>query len=350
MNAAAAIVALAAGLASLRVAAVVFLPLAVSYFIAVLLEPLVAAGERRGLPRKLGSVLAVLLFLTVVAGGIALLAQPFARLYGSLPQYEQKLRAARTDFERKEQAVLRQAQSFAGEPETPAEGPAQSQRAPMGWSKLALAGLGSLAEALGIAVFVPFLILFMLIEKAGLLRAADTLLSKRFDAALIINETARMVRAYFLGNLIVAVFLGALQTAIFAAIGLQNPLGLGIITGLFNVVPILGLPFAAGMPVLQGLVQALSPTRLWAIAGVVTAIHFFVANFVEPRWIANRVKLNSFAATLGMLFWGWGWGVVGFLLAIPIMAQARIVLESRPATQPWARLLAEISRKDQGLR
>jgi predicted PurR-regulated permease PerM len=52
------------------------------------------------------------------------------------------------------------------------------------------------------------------------------------------------------------------------------------------------------------------------------------------------VKLNTTAATAGLLFWGWLWGIAGFLLAIPLTALVKILLESREETRPYSLLLA----------
>lgn len=352
-SAALVVIAVVVALAGLRAATAVFLPVCIAYFAAVLLEPLVAWGERRGVARKLGALGAVAFFLIAVGLGLWVCYQPFAKLYADLPQYEDKLKAASARLERRAQSMTTKTRGIipdAGAGGAAAGGAAagpggrvqkvQVVQGPKDWSKYALAGLGSLAEAVGLAVFVPFFILFLLIEKDILAASVERLLAARFDPARIEKETPTMVRGYFIGNLVAALALGAIQTALFLGIGLENPVALGVVTGLFNVVPILGLPAALLPPVLQALVQGTSAGSVWLIAGGIVCLHLFMANFVEPRWIANRIRLNSFAATLAMLFGGWGWGIVGFLLAIPLTAQVRIVLETSPQTASWAALAA----------
>jgi predicted PurR-regulated permease PerM len=77
------------------------------------------------------------------------------------------------------------------------------------------------------------------------------------------------------------------------------------------------------------------------IIGVcVTALHLVTGSYVIPRFIGDRVRINSVAAIVGLLFWWWLWGVIGFLLAMPLTALVRILLESNPRTAAMGELLA----------
>jgi predicted PurR-regulated permease PerM len=76
------------------------------------------------------------------------------------------------------------------------------------------------------------------------------------------------------------------------------------------------------------------------IAGVLTAIHVIALNFVAPQVVGRRVRLNAVAITISLLFWGWVWGGMGLLLAIPITAALRVVCDHTESWKPIGRWLS----------
>src|SRR5690606_25430957 len=79
--------------------------------------------------------------------------------------------------------------------------------------------------------------------------------------------------------------------------------------------------------------------KLGAIA-IPGAIQFTVGNIVEPRVMGRSLDLHPVVVLLSLIVWGWLWGIVGVLLAVPMTAAIRIVLEKLGYTQPVADLLA----------
>ena len=148
-----------------------------------------------------------------------------------------------------------------------------------------------------------------------------------------------MIRAYVLGNLMLGLALAGLQGGLFAALGLDNAAGLGVVTGFLNVVPVLGLPLALLLPLLQGLGSFARPWPFAVLGLALTALHLIASNWIVPRTIGLRIKVNASAGTVGLLFFGWIWGVTGFLLAVPLTAALKIALECSPRSRRWAGLI-----------
>jgi AI-2E family transporter len=76
----------------------------------------------------------------------------------------------------------------------------------------------------------------------------------------------------------------------------------------------------------------------------ISGLHLVSANLLVPKIIGSRVNIGPVAATIGMLFWSWVWGGVGFLLAVPLTAFVKLVADCHPALLPIANLLAETPR------
>jgi predicted PurR-regulated permease PerM len=76
-----------------------------------------------------------------------------------------------------------------------------------------------------------------------------------------------------------------------------------------------------------------------AIAASLTVLHLTISNFLEPRFMGERLNLSFFVIFLSLFFWGWMWGAAGVLLAVPVTASLKIILERIPATSRFAMLL-----------
>jgi predicted PurR-regulated permease PerM len=82
-----------------------------------------------------------------------------------------------------------------------------------------------------------------------------------------------------------------------------------------------------------------------AVVACLSALHFSISNFLEPRFLGERLDLSFFVIFLSLFFWSWMWGPAGVLLAIPVTASLKIVLERIPATSRFAMLLGRTSRR-----
>jgi AI-2 transport protein TqsA len=71
------------------------------------------------------------------------------------------------------------------------------------------------------------------------------------------------------------------------------------------------------------------------------AFHAISANLLMPRIVGRSVHISPVAATVGILFWGWLWGVIGVLMAVPLTALAKIIADSHPSLKMIANVLAE---------
>lgn len=314
----------------------VLIPLFFALFFSILLEPLVARLAAR-IGRSYASGTVVVGFLLLVGGGIWGFSRPFSSIVTELPQYKEKFKTATARFESKARSLTGEnpaSSKSAEENAKPAEGGRPS------WGQLLWRGLGSFFEAAGIAAFVPFLMFVMLTEKELLLDSFKRLAGASCDIGRIDRETTQMVRAYFYGNLVAGLAMSLLHWALFLGLGLKNTVGLGVVTGFITLIPLIGLPGALLLPTAQALLQFETPLPFVLLVASMTAIHMFNANYFIPRVVGGSVNINSTAATLGLLFFGWLWGVTGFVLAIPLTALLKILFDSARQTTTYGRALA----------
>jgi predicted PurR-regulated permease PerM len=147
----------------------------------------------------------------------------------------------------------------------------------------------------------------------------------RTDFDSIWRRIRRMLYAYVRGQLIIAGLIGILSGIACAALGLADPVGLGVLAGITALVPYLG-PFLGAIPaVLVGL--AIDPLRALLVAVAYFVISNVILNFVFPKVMGDAVKLPPLLVIVAFIA-GFSWaGVLGMFVAVPIAATLRILFD-----------------------
>ena len=145
-----------------------------------------------------------------------------------------------------------------------------------------------------------------------------THLETTVDVPNFTSMLAKMVRGFVVGNLIVGALMAAVMVGVLYALKVPGAVPLGIASGFLNLVPFLGAILAAGLPLFASIFQFDSPAPFALIVVAAVALHIVSANFLVPKLIGSRVNIGPVAATMGMLFWGWLWGIMGVLLGRPV--------------------------------
>jgi len=181
------------------------------------------------------------------------------------------------------------------------------------------------------AVLVLIFLFFLLLGKSSQRPAADT----------IWGEIDSRVKQYLIAKTLLSIFAGILIWAVLSALGVPLALTFGLLTFLLNFVPNIGSIIATILPLPIVLVnpEISTPVAVLAIA-IPAAVQFALGSFLEPRVLGNSLDLHPATILLALIFWGSMWGIVGMLLAAPITAVIRILLEKLEITAPIARLLA----------
>jgi predicted PurR-regulated permease PerM len=324
----------------------VLIPLVISLFFAILLDPWVCRLENTKLPRGFCAGLAILLFLGLGTIGCWGTGQAVSRLVHDAPRYSSRIQALVHQL--KSQAIfLESSTPTAGttSPPAPLKPPASIQQVQIVedypfWIKYLLRGLGSVFQVMSLAIFVPLLLFYFLVDKANLLESFNTWVGSHCYLPRIHSEIPKVTRAFFWGNIRVGIALSVIQAGLLGAFGFQHALSLGFLTGFINLIPLIGAPLAFAITLGQGLIQFQEVFPIAIMGLVILFLHLVSSNLVIPLLIGSRVNVNSASLILGLLFWGALWGPMGFLLAVPLTSVIKIVLESNARTYVLSNLLA----------
>jgi len=144
----------------------------------------------------------------------------------------------------------------------------------------------------------------------------------------IIDNVTDQVQKYLGAKTIVSLITGAVSMVIFYFFGLDFAIFWGFLIFLFNFIPSIGSVFASLLPVLFSLLQYGSLSRAVWMLLLLTILQFAMGNIVEPRLMGRSLNLSPLIVILSLIFWGYIWGVVGMILAVPILGTITIILEN----------------------
>jgi predicted PurR-regulated permease PerM len=311
--------------------------------LAILVDPIVKRLERCHCPRSIAS--ALVLIVGISALGLLTYASygKATTFLSELPQYGERIRHAIAPLNQKLEQVRESTASLApgGNQKRIAE---VRIKDPPNWPDFIVRGFGSIWGIIIIGGVVPFLTFFMLIRKQHMQTRLTSVLGQRIDIPSFIDRITEMVRGYVTGNLIVGSFMAAVSVAVFIGLGMKGAIALGIASGILNLIPFLGVLLAELLPLMAALLQYDTAAPYIIILLTVCLLHLISANILIPKFIGSRVKLGPVAATVGILFWGWLWGALGLLLAIPLTAMVKIIADCHPSMIHVSNLLAESPR------
>jgi len=313
-------------LAIFYVAKLVLVTLMISIILAFVLEPVVRLLERIRLPRSLGAMLVVLLLAGVVYGGSQLFYNRAISFMQELPKYSQKIKGVlahlkqQTDqIEQTTENVLPQAGSKKPLPVKVESGPGSSTLT---------SNLGAVTEIVLTMAFIPFLVYFMLSWQEHARKKTVQLFPDKYrtTAYVTLGQITLMMRSFIAGNFTIAIFLSIGSMIVFAILKLPYFYFLGFISGFLSIMPYLGIILATVPPLAAGL-GVLDSTGVVIVIVTIIGLHVLAMNVLYPKLLGKRLQLNPLAVTISLLIWGWIWGGMGLILAMPIMGAIKIVCD-----------------------
>jgi predicted PurR-regulated permease PerM len=309
-----------------------------SILLSFVLSPMVEALGYFHIPRGLAALIAVVL-LVVLLYAIASASYNQAVLFvDTLPTYSQKIRSILQPFQQQAERFEKSGEAV-GEPE-PAN--VVTVRPVTSWTDVLTHGVGTVTDILLAASFIPFLAYFLLTWRHHARSATVMLfpLQHRNTAFVTLGLIGKMLQSFIVGNLLIGLLISGVSVAIFGLLHVPFFYFVGFLSGFLSLVPYLGLVLAILPPILVGLGQ-LEAGDLALVVVVVLGLHLLGLNVLYPKLLGSRLRLNPLAVTVALLFWGWIWGAIGLVLAIPITGTIKIIFDHVESMKPYADWLGE---------
>lgn len=157
----------------------------------------------------------------------------------------------------------------------------------------------------------------------------------------VIDRVQFIVRKYITGLLIEMTIVTTVISVILSLMGVKYAVLLGLITGIFNIIPYVGIFSATVLSSLITFATAASASKVIWVIVVLLSTHLIDANVLLPLVVGSKVKINAMVTLLGVVIGEMIWGIAGMFLSIPIIAVLKIIFDRIESLKPWGLLLGE---------
>jgi predicted PurR-regulated permease PerM len=334
------ILASAAVLSLIYLAKLILVVVLVSVLLSFVLAPLVDLLTKFQIPRGFGALISVFLLVAALGGASYLSYSRAVDFMHEVPKYKARIQELGAKF--REQADQFEKTTETVLPSSEEDRNTVTVKQSSSWTDLVSKNANSVSELVLALTFIPFLVFFMLSWQDHVRSASVMLFSmeNRNTAYVMLGLVARMIRSFIVGNFIIGVFLSICSIAIFGFLGLPYFYFLGVISGFLSLIPYLGV-LLAFLPPLVADLGHLTAGEFVLIAASVMGLHLVAMNVLYPKILGKRLQLNPLAVTLALLFWGWLWGAMGLILAVPITGAFKIICDHIERLRPYGAWLGE---------
>ncbi len=160
------------------------------------------------------------------------------------------------------------------------------------------------------------------------------------DVNEVLVETKSIVQSYLVGLLLEALIVAILNTASLLIIGIDYAILLGIIGAILNVIPYIGGVVATALPMIIALATESAFAAILVLAAYIL-IQFIDNNYIVPKVVSSKVKINALVSIVIVIAGGALWGVAGMFLSIPLIAIVKVIFDHIESLKPWGYLLGD---------
>lgn len=187
--------------------------------------------------------------------------------------------------------------------------------------------VGRVIGFLGTSLVVIILTVFMLTEARMFARRMDAICEARGPNFMRILSALRDTQRYLGIKTAISLGTGFLAGTLCWAAGLDFYPLWGILAFALNYIPVVGSIIAGLPPTILALILK-GPPEAVAVMGGFVLINTFLGNFIEPMLMGRRFGLSTLVVLMSVMFWGWLWGPIGMLLAVPLTMMLKVVLDN----------------------
>jgi len=352
-----AVLALLASVYALHWARAVFIPLLLGVMLSYALSPVIDRFHRWRLPRVLGAAVLLIAVVTGFGSMIYTLSDDAATLVESLPEAAQKLGQALrptrgapvSTIDKVQQAATRLEQ--AAEATTAVAPPAkgvtrvQIEQPRLNIKEYLWSGTVGLASLIGQAAVVFFIAFFLLTAgdsfRRKMVKIAGPTFAKKRVTVEVMDEIGAQIQRYLVIQVFTSVLVGLATWGALWWLGLERAAVWGLVAAVLNLVPYLGAIVTAGGLALVAFLQFGSFGMAALIGGVSMFINTLEGNLITP-WLAGRASsMNPLVIFVGVLAFGWLWGIWGLLLGTPMIMGIKAICDHVDDLKPIGELLGE---------
>ena len=340
----------------LYIAQSIIVPIIFAFIIAILLHPFVNFLVKRKINRVLAIITSLLLTFIIIGAVAALIFSQVSLFSESWPLLVERF----TDM--LNQSIAKVAGYFNIKPQLVHAWieKGENELLNTGGSILGQT-LMSVGNALVVLFLVPVYVLIILYYHPLLIDFIYKVFGEKNQQRVsqIVTQIKTVIQRYLVGLLIEVVLVSTLNTVALLILGIEYALLLGLIGGLLNIIPYIGGIVAIALPMIVALATKSSAWYILYVMIAYSIIQLIDNNYIVPKVVASRVKINALFSIIVVIAGNALWGVSGMFLSIPLLAIIKLIFDNVESMKPWGFLLGDtmppllrirIKRKNSGVK
>jgi predicted PurR-regulated permease PerM len=316
----------------------IVVPIIYSIIIAILLTPMVDFLIRKKLNRVLAitTVLTSVSLITIVC--IALLSSQLTVFVDTFPKLLDKF------YETVNHSVIWLSNNFNISIQKSNAFIADTKAEIISDSRSAIGStLSTIGSAMVVLILIPVYVFMILFYRPLLLDFIRKVFGEENlkEVNEVLNSSKKIIQKYLVALLLEAVIIAILNSVGLLILGIDYAIVIGIIGALLNVIPYIGGIVAVAIPMIVAFVTKSSLTDSFLVLGLYIIIQFIDNNYVLPKLVASKVRINALVSIIIVLVGGALWGVHGMFLSIPLTAILKVIFDRIDNLKPWGFLLGD---------
>lgn len=313
----------------------ILLPFALALLLSLLLKPVLLQLRRWHIPSSVAIITALALVGGILFGMGYVLTKGVQEILADAPRYQERLNA-----------LLLQADTFvkdiSGGELTIANTDWKHAVDVSTLTNVLTSSLSSVLSAVGNGILILFYLIFLLTGSEEFPAKLEAAFPAHRSAHLrqMLESVNKNIRKYMAMKTLVNILTGGVVWLILIVFGVDFALFLGVVAGLLHYIPNIGSFIGTALPALIIILQFDSLGLSLLIIGLLVVAQNLIGNIIEPKLLERSLNLSPLVILLSLIFWGWLWGIVGMILAVPLASIAKIICENIPSLQPIAMLMS----------
>lgn len=322
-------------------------PLIFSCLFSILLLPMAAFFENKlRLPRSAASMISILLLLSGIGLILYVIGSQMSDLASDWPQFQQQLLKT---MDTAQDWIAATFHVNANKQLTYVHS-ATSKVMASGTTVIG-ATLLSLSSLMLFFVFTFIYTFFFLLYRRLIMKfLVSVFLDENKEVVHdIIERVQYMIRKYIVGLLIEMAIVSLAVCLVFWCLGIKYAVLLGLITGVFNIIPYIGIFSALVISSLVTFATATVFSKVILVIVTLIVVHLIDSNILLPVVVGSKVRINALVTVLGVIIGEMIWGIPGMFLSIPVIAVLKIIFDRVEGLQAWGIILGDEEYKQNKL-
>jgi predicted PurR-regulated permease PerM len=317
----------------------VLIPILLAFLFSVLLLPMVHfLNSKFRFPHALAVSITVILFVTLIIGILAFISYQISDIASDFAEIRKNINLFITDIQRyirtNFQVSLWEQRKYL---EDVTQDSVKKGKETIGTTLI------SVTDTLLDITLIPIYTFLILLYRTHFILFLTKLFRKEYHPKLqeILTQIKISVQSYISGLIIEMIFVSILTSVGLYFIGVPYAILLGIITGILNLIPYIGILVAGILTILSSLTGTPDISIILGVIGVNVVVQIIDNNILVPLIINTKVQINAFVSIIGIILGGGIAGIAGMFLAIPILAILKIVFDRIESLEAWGYLMGD---------